>query len=515
MNGQLTCALADGAQPWSSIDWNEAHAAIRRMQARIVKAVQDGRWNKVRALQRLLTTSFYGKALAVKRVTENKGKRTPGVDGKLWSTPRAKMAAIKTLRRKGYRPMPLRRIYIPKSNGKLRPLSIPTMQDRAMQALHLLALDPVSETISDEQSYGFRKERSTHDAIGQCYVNARFRGDPSDGMGGRLSAQWILEADIRGCFDNIDHAWLLRHVPMDKIILRKWLQAGYLEGDTLTSTTQGTPQGGIISPVLANFALNGLEGALAALSPTQRQRRANKVNLVRYADDFVITGENRELLEQTIVPAVRAFLAQRGLELSPEKTKITHLTEGYDFLGQNVRRYGRKLLIKPAAKNVKAFLNKIRDLIRRLRAATPSKLLLAINPVIAGWAEYHRHIVAQETFQYVDRHIWYAIWQWAKRRHPNKPPRWVFQRYFHRFSLRQWVFAVDTRSQDAYGNPIFHVLRRAASTPIERHTKISADANPYDRAWYDYFAKRDVARKRASKRPRTALGAVSYVGRYA
>jgi len=226
------------------------------MQIRIVKATQEKRWNKVKALQRLLTSSFYGKALAVRRVTENQGKRTPGVDGETWSTPATKMDAVYSLKRKGYRPLPLKRIYIPKSNGKMRPLSIPTMRDRAMQALYLLALDPVSETISDEQSYGFRKARSTHDAIAQCYLNARYHGNPND-KGARRSAEWILEADIQGCFDNIDHDWLLENVPMDTSILRKWLKAGYLEGNVSAPTQKGTPQGGIISLVLANFALNG------------------------------------------------------------------------------------------------------------------------------------------------------------------------------------------------------------------------------------------------------------------
>jgi RNA-directed DNA polymerase len=341
MNGQSTCAPTDAPTPWHSINWAKAYGYVRRMQARIVKATQAKRWNKVQVLQRLLTCSFYGKALAVRRVTENQGKRTPGVDEVTWSTPAAKSKAICSLKRHGYRPMPLKRIYIPKSNGKMRPLSIPTMRDRAMQALHLLALDPVSETISDEQSYGFRKARSTHDAIAQCYLNARFNGSPS-AVGPRRSAEWILEADIQGCFDNIDHDWLLANVPMDKVMLKKWLSAGYMEGNVVNPTQRGTPQGGIISPVLANFALNGLEDALRKAFSNQSQLDKAKVNLVRYADDFVITGVSREILEDRIRPAVEQFLAIRGLTLSPEKTKITHISDGYDFLGQNVRRYNKK-----------------------------------------------------------------------------------------------------------------------------------------------------------------------------
>jgi RNA-directed DNA polymerase len=496
MSGQSTCAPADQFATWDGIDWNTAAAAVRRMQARIVKATQEGRWNKVKALQRLLTSSFHGKVLAIKRVTENQGKRTPGVDGAVWSTPDAKYKAISSLRRRGYRPLPLRRIYIPKSNGKLRPLSIPTMRDRAMQALHLLALDPVSETISDAQSYGFRKERSTHDAIAQCFMNARYHGNPKD-RGARASAQWILEADIRGCFDNIDHAWLVEHVPMDKVVLKKWLRAGYFEQGVFAPTTQGTPQGGIISPVLANLALNGLDKALTAVFKNASQRASNKVNLVRYADDFVITGVSRELLEQQIMPAVSAFLALRGLELAPEKTKITHLTQGYDFLGQNVRRYGNKLLIKPAHKNVLTFLRKVRDIIRELRAAPQQKLLDALNPVISGWAGYHRHVVSQETFTRVDGQIWYALWQWARRRHPKKNAAWVRERYFHRIGLRQWAFAVEQSRPD--GQPALLALRTAASTAIQRHPKVQSDANPYDRAWHAYFKQRVAIRRRVAK----------------
>lgn len=493
MNGQLTCAPTDVSTLWHSINWAEAYGYVRRMQTRIVKATQEQRWNKVHALQRLLTCSFYGKALAVRRVTENQGKRTPGVDGETWSTPAAKANAIVSLARKAYRPRPLKRIYIPKSNGKMRPLSIPTMRDRAMQALHLLALDPVSETVSDEQSYGFRKARSTHDAVAQCYMNARFNGSQSD-VGPRRSAEWVLEADIQGCFDNIDHDWLIANVPMDKVILRKWLKAGYMEGNALSPTQSGTPQGGIISPVLANFALNGLEQVLRAVFKNKHQFDKAKVNLVRYADDFVITGLTRELLETTVKPAVEKFLADRGLTLSPEKTKITHITEGYDFLGQNVRRYGSKLLIKPSQKNVKTFLRKVRDLIKTLRPAPQLKVIEALNPVINGWASYHRHVVSQKTFSYVDRHIWFSLWQWAKRRHPKKTSRWIVGKYFHRIGDRSWMFAVKTSEQTEDGKPVYRALRHAAKVPIERHQKIKSNANPYDPKWEEYFEQRAMWR---------------------
>lgn len=386
----------------------------------------------------------------------------------------------------------------------MRPLSIPTMRDRAMQALYLLALDPVSETISDEQSYGFRKARSTHDAIAQCYLNARYHGNPND-KGARRSAEWILEADIQGCFDNIDHDWLLANVPMDTGILRKWLKAGYLEGNVFAPTQKGTPQGGIISPVLANFALNGLEEALRLEIGSKERCIKAKVNLVRYADDFVITGVTKELLEERIKPAVEKFLAGRGLLLSPEKTKISHITEGYDFLGQNIRRYKSKLLITPSRKNVKAFLQKVRGLVKELGAAPQSKVIEVLNPVIDGWARYHRHVVSKHAFSYVDHQIWYCLWKWAKRRHPKKINNWIKERYFHRIGERSWMFAVRIDDLSGKEKPAYRMLRHAAQLPIERHQKIKADANPYDPAWEEYFEKRAHWRMEQSTQGRKRL----------
>ena len=324
------CASSGSEFDWHRINWAKCHQRVRRLQARIVKATQKGRQGKVKALQWLLTHSFSGKALAVKRVTENQGKRTPGVDGETWSTPETKSHAILSLRRHGYRPLPLRRVYLPKSTGKQRPLGIPTLKDRAMQALHLLALEPVAETTADKNSYGFRPERSTADAREQGFI----------ALARKQSSPWILEGDITGCFDNISHAWMMEHVPMDKVTLGKWLKAGFVYQRKLYPTAAGTPQGGIISPTLANRTRDRLETVLETRFGKKDSVKAkrNQVHMVRYADDFIITGKTKELLENEVKPLVEIFLAERGLTLSAEKTRITPIAAGLDFLEWNIRK---------------------------------------------------------------------------------------------------------------------------------------------------------------------------------
>lgn len=327
-------ASSRGTTDWQLIDWAKVRRDVRRLQLRIAKAIRAEKHGRARALQWLLTHSRSAKLLAVKQVTENKGAKTPGVDNVRWRTDRQKYRATQNLKRRGYRPQPLRRHYIPKKNGKLRPLSIPVMHDRAMQALHALALVPIAETVADRNSYGFREGRSCADAIGQCFC----------ALAKSYAPVWVLEGDIKACFDRISHPWLLKNIPMDKRILRGWLQAGYWEKGRLFPTESGTPQGGIISPTLANLTLDGMEQAIRS----RIRKRHDQVNFIRYADDFVVTARTRETLEQIVKPAVVGFLAERGLELSEQKTTITHIETGFKFLGQNVRKYENKLVIKPA-----------------------------------------------------------------------------------------------------------------------------------------------------------------------
>ena len=463
---------------WHQIDWQHTEEEVRRLQVRIAKATQAGRWNMVKALQHLLTRSRSGKLLAVKRVTSNAGKRTAGVDGRIWSTPASRITAAHSLRHKGYKPLPLRRVYVTKSNGKERPLGIPTMHDRARQALWQMALAPVAETTADTNSYGFRPKRSAADAIEHCF----------NILAKRSSAQWVLESDIKGCFDNISHQWLLENVPMDKAVLLKWLQAGFMDKGEWFPSAAGTPQGGIASPVLANLALDGLQDAVnAAIGPTRNARHPAKVHIVRYADDFIVTGANRKVLESLARPAIEAFLASRGLQLSPEKTLITHIAQGFDFLGQDVRKYRNKLLIKPPRKSVKALLTKIREVLGKNKAATQAQVIMQLNPILRGWAMYHRYVVAAGTFSRIDHLVWEKLWSWAKRRHPRTGLRWIKARYFRREGQRDWIFACPVQCD---GIHLRRVLFRLVGLPIKRHKKVHCKANPFDPAWDAYFQHR-------------------------
>ncbi|WP_223518217.1 MULTISPECIES: group II intron reverse transcriptase/maturase [unclassified Pseudomonas] len=460
-------ALSGTPQQWHDIDWCRVQRNVRAMQVRIAKACREGKWRRVKALQRMLTRSRSARYLAVRRVTENQGKRTAGVDRVLWDTPDAKWKAANGLKRHGYKPRPLRRVFIPKSNGKERPLGIPTMTDRAMQALYLLALAPIAETKGDPNSYGFRIERSTADAMGQLFVC----------LSKKVSAQWILEADIQGCFDHINHDWMLANVPTDKAILRKWLKAGVIHKGQLQATDAGTPQGGIISPTLANMALDGLETQLKQYLGVTRARKL-KINVVRYADDFVITGNSKEVLESEIRPWVEQFLAVRGLQLSPEKTHIVHTDQGFDFLGWNFRKYDGKLLIKPSKKNVKAFYHKVKEVIDANKMAKQEYLIRLLNPILKGWALYHQPVVAKQAYSRMDNLLFYALWRWAKRRHPNKSLQWIGKKYFRTQGSRSWVFATTMLEENGTKKEV--ALYSLASTPIERHRKVSGEYNPFD-----------------------------------
>jgi len=449
---------------WPSIDWAKVERSVSRLQARIVKAVQADRWHRVRSLQRLLRKSLAAKLLAVRRVTSNRGKATAGIDGVILKTPTAKWQSALKLNTKDYQPKPLRRIYIPKKNGKRRAIGIPTQADRCEQALDLLALDPVSETLADPCSYGFRKARSPQDAMARGFnVLAR-----------KASAAWILEGDIKACFDQLSHDWILRNTPTDPDRLRQWLKAGFLESHHLHPTDQGTAQGGIISPTVANMALDGLHGQLRRHLGTRR-----KVNLVRFADDFIITGATEALLRDEVKPLVIDFLRARGLELSEEKTRIVHIDTGFDFLGFNFRKHGGKLLIKPAKSSIASVVTRLKEIFRVGRQWPQRDVIRAANPVIRGWGQYYRHVVSKEVFNRIDCMIWRLTWNWAKRRHSHRPRSFIKARYYTRRGGRDWIFSDGEET-----------LFLLTSIPIRRHVQIREYTNPYDPNDAAYLAQR-------------------------
>jgi RNA-directed DNA polymerase len=399
------------------MNWCKIENDVNRLQSRIAKATADGERNRAKRLQYLLTHSFSAKAYAVRKVTTNQGKKTPGVDKKLWSTSASKMKAVLQLTDKQYWAKPLRRVYIEKKNGKKkRPLGIPTMYDRAMQTLYALALEPIAETTGDTVSFGFRKGRSAKDAGEQIFcVLAR-----------KCSPKWIIEGDIKGCFDNINHEWLLANIPMDKRIMRQFLKSGFIYQGNLFPTQTGSPQGGAISSIYANMTLDGLEKLIqdkyhrnSKGNIENHYRAKTKVNLVRYADDFIITADSREIAEELKL-LVSNFLQSRGLQLSEEKTSITHIDNGFDFLGWTFRKYKEKLIVKPSKDSVKRVVRKLSDIVlNQSKASAQADMIRRLNLVLRGWTNYHKHTVASKTFSNVNNALYLLLQRWAKHRHPN------------------------------------------------------------------------------------------------
>ena len=460
---------------WKTMDWKKAEAEVNRLQARIAKATQEKKWNTVKRLQYLLTHSYHAKALAVRKVTTNKGKNTPGVDHELWKTPAAKMRGVKSLTDKGYKAKPLRRVYIEKPRKKKkRPLGIPCMYDRAMQALYALALDPVAETTADTKSFGFRKGRCAQDACEHIF----------GALSHKTAPQWVLEGDIKGCFDYISHQWLIENIPMDKSVLKQFLKAGFIFRNELFPTDEGTPQGGVISPILANMALDGMQKVLADRFHTNRLgkvdlrfKNAHKVNLVRYADDFIVTAATKEIAEEAKT-LLRDFLQTRGLELSEEKTLITHIDDGFDMLGWTFRKFNGKLIIKPSQKSTKAlYANLHNTVLLRGKAWKQEDLIRTLNQQLRGWANYHQSVCAKDAFQLVHNTLYEMLWRWAKRRHPEKNRKWISARYWHSKGTRNWVFSAENIQLLQMGN-----------IPIIRHTRVRANGNPYLEP--QYFAER-------------------------
>jgi len=480
-NENLSCAQPHHFDNWQTIPWGKVIFQVSRLQNRIAKAVKQGKWGKAKSLMYLVTKSYYAKLLAVFRVTNNKGGNTPGVDKVVWLNGFDKLIAAENLNVRGYSPKPLRRVYIMKKNGKKRPLGIPTLHDRAMQALFNIALSPMAETTADPNSYGFRPRRSCADAIAQCFLS----------LSRKVSAQWIFEADIKSCFDEINHQWILQNIPINKSILQKWLKAGYIENKRLFPTSKGTPQGGIISPAIMNMVLDGLESTLNQHFP---RWKGHKVNFIRYADDFIITASSESLITEEIIPLVKDFLAERGLQLSEEKSKITHINEGFNFLSQNIRKYNGKLLIRPSKDSVQSFKNKIKSMLKNNKGIPAHALIRLLNPVIRGWSNYHKGICAKRTFSKLGTFLYLQLKRWAKYQHGNKNRWWIYRRYF----TNNHFTDIRTGKKGA----IAHRLYRIAYVPIRYHVKVKSKANPFLQEWDIYFFKRRKWREDLAKQCR-------------
>lgn len=474
---------ADMKLRWSQINWTEAEEQVSRLQIRIVKATLEQKWRLVKRLQYLMTNSFYAKAIAVKRVITNKGKRTPGIDGELWKTDAEKMKAVNELNCQTYHAKPLKRIYIEKfGKTEKRPLGIPTMRDRAMQALQLLALEPVAETTADRISFGFRKYRSPEDAREYAFRILSRKDSP----------QWILEGDIKSCFDKISHEWMMEHIPTDKRILKEFMKCGYINKGKLYPTTEGSPQGGVISPTYANMVLDGMEPMILNVYWRSKVKKtfgvkynSHKVHMVRFADDFIVTASDKETLE-AIKQMLESFLRERGLTLSMEKTVITHINSGFDFLGWNFRKFKGKLIIKPSSKSMRKVTKKISEIIKNNRTTKQEILIQRLNQVLIGWANYHQGTCAKKCFGTIDNRTWKMLWKWAKCRHPNKKHQWIVDKYWKEYKGRRWAFRTEKS-----------ILFSMSDMPIVRKSQMALDKNAFlDK---EYFQKRSQKHRQKRK----------------
>jgi RNA-directed DNA polymerase len=472
---------------WFQIDWQKAERRVQNLRSRIFRAAKEQRWKHVRHLTKLLLRSDANVLVSVRRITQgNRGRHTPGIDGERVTTPDERARLVDDLRR--YHPWkaaPVRRVYIPKANGKQRPLGVPTLRDRVMQMVVKNALEPRFEAEFEAQSDGFRPGRCCQEAIEEVY------GALNHGAVGHH--HYILDADIQGAFDHISQDFILRRIgPMPgRELIKQWLQAGYWEHGTLHHTTEGTPQGGVGSPLLANIALDGLA-----------KRLGKGYRMARYADDIVVMAKSLPAIEQAGA-VVTALLDERGLALHPEKTRIVQRPEGFDLLGFHVQMRGRRLLITPQRQKVQALLRDVRSWLKHHQTVSPEAVIRHLNPLIRGWAMYYRHVVSKRTFQTVDYHIWRALWRWAKRRHPRKSQRWIYRRYFE---VGTYGATCYTESRDRRGKTIRLRLERVPAIPIARHVKVKGCASPDDPTLKAYWDRRRLK----MGRQRVATGSTLY-----
>ena len=474
----------DATLAWRQIDWRRVEADVRRLRQRIFTASQAGDLRRVRSLQKLMLRSRANTLVSVRRVTErNAGRLTAGVDGEVVLTPEAKMQLADRIQHgtEPFKALPVRRVYVPKpGSAKGRALGIPVIADRAHQARVVNALEPEWEARFEPRSYGFRPGRGCHDAIAAIYLTAKGRSP---------RRRWVLDADLAAAFDRISHDHILVMLGSfpARGMVAQWSKAGVVEQGRLHRTEEGTPQGGVVSPVLLNVALHGMEQAAGvryhSAGTDAGQTVAGSPVVVRYADDLVALCHSRqEALE--VKARLAGWLAPRGLAFNEDKTRVVTLDEGFDFLGCNVRRYHGKLLIKPSNAAVRRIRERLRTEMRVLRGANASAVLIRLNPIIRGWAAYYRGMVSSETFAALDDYMWRLAYKWAVYSHSNKSRAWVIARYFGTFNKSRrdrWVFG--DRKSGAY-------LLKFAWTRIVRHQLVRSGASPDDPALAEYWAGR-------------------------
>ena len=487
---KLGAALAangpeDATLDWGAIDWRACEESVRRLRQRIFTATQVGDLPRVRNLQKLMLRSRANTLISVRRVTErNAGRKTAGIDGEVVLTPKAKADLANRVQQRSepFKAQPVRRVYIPKkgSSGKRRPLGIPVIVDRVHQARVVNALEPEWEARFEPRSYGFRPGRGCHDAITAIYLTAK---------GPSPKRQWVLDADLAAAFDRIDHSHILRQLGTfpARGMVAQWLKAGVVEDGRFAPTEEGTPQGGVVSPVLLNVALHGMEQAAGVryqkIGSDAGVTAPGSPVLIRYADDLLALCHSRDEALQ-VKAKLASWLAPRGLVFNEEKTRVVCLQEGFDFLGFNARRYHGKLLIKPSKAAIGRARERLRTEMRSLRGTNARAVIKRLNPFIRGWAAYYRGVVSSEAFAALDDQVWKLTWKWATFSHSNKPKTWVTAQYFDAFNTSrraQWVFG--DRQSGVY-------LQKFAWTKIARHQIVTGTASPDDPALVDYWAER-------------------------
>jgi RNA-directed DNA polymerase len=487
----------DEAPDWDAIDWRAHEGHVRRLRRRTFKARQEQDWAKVRSLQKMMLRSWSNTLISVRQVTQrNAGRTTAGVDGEIALTPARRMEVAVRVHRtiSSWQPLPVKRVYIPKANGKQRPLGIPVIMDRCHQARVRNALEPEWEARFEPKSSGFRPGRSCQDTIEALFNTL---------SGKNAKRLWVLDADLSAAFDRIDHDHLLSTLGSfpGRDLIRAWLKAGVFEkGKGFAPTEEGTPQGGVISPLLLNVALHGLEEAAGVryrkTGPQAGITMPGAPVLVRYADDFAVCCQTRQQAEQ-IKARLAEWLQPRGLALNEDKTRIVHLSDGFDFLGFNIRRYKAKLLIKPSTAAIRRLRKRLATEMRRLRGSNAGAVLARLNPIIRGWAAYYRAAVSSRIFSRLDSYMWRLTYKWAKHSHPNKSKTWAVSRYFGKFNKfrnDRWVFG-DRSLVNGRGD-IAHLIK-FSWTSIVRHQTVNGTASPDDPALTTYWA----ARRRRIKPP--------------